>query len=47
MHAKSLRQDAGDSRQDGGAPLRRMQSFFSRKLKNSQSHPLPTETIII
>jgi len=24
-----------------------MQSFFSRKLKNSQSHPLPTETIII
>ena len=23
MHAKSLRQDAGDSRQDGGAPLRR------------------------
>ena len=22
MHLKSLRQDAGDSRQDGGAPLR-------------------------
>jgi len=30
MHAKSLRQDAGDSRQDGGAPLRRSWSVFQK-----------------
>jgi len=31
MHAKSLRLDAGDSRQDGGAPLRRRRPDFFLK----------------